>query len=180
MTFIIRTATVEDAEAASALVHLSFGELAAKDWQPEARQVFLGESSPGAIREKLESPAYSAAAHTGTCMVGFLLMQDPSLLGILFVHPQWLRQGIGRALWESARAHIESAFPQTKTVELNATPYSVAFYQSLGFAPISSEFQLKGTRATRMACWLPGRSLGAEMCSRTATGKPMSAAHVER
>jgi ribosomal protein S18 acetylase RimI-like enzyme len=76
---------------------------------------------------------------------------------MLFVHPQHLRQGIGRALWESARTHIESALPQTKTVELNATPYSVAFYQSLGFV-------VKGARATRMACWLPARSPGAEKC----------------
>jgi GNAT superfamily N-acetyltransferase len=163
MGFIIRTATVEDAKDASALVHLSFGELAAKDWQPEATQVFFGESSPGAIREKLQSPAYSAVAQRETCMVGFLLMSNPSLLGMLFVHPQCLRQGIGRALWESARTHIESAFPQTKTVEVNATPYSVAFYQSLGFVPISAEFRLKGTRATRMACWLPARSLRAEI-----------------
>jgi GNAT superfamily N-acetyltransferase len=162
MSFAIRPVTIEEAEPASALVHLSFGELAAKDWQPEAVRVFFGESSPSAMRERLQSAAYAAAAFAGPGLVGFVLMPKPGLLGMLFVHPQHLRQGIGRALCEAARAQIQSAFPQTKTVELNSTPYAFAFYRSLGFAPISAEFQLQGTRATRMACWLPARSLGAE------------------
>ena len=164
MSLVIRIAAADDAEAASALVHLSFGEVAAGDWQPEAVRTFFAESSPSVLREKLQSPAYAAVAQVSDSLVGFVLMTNPSLLGMLFVHPQHLRQGIGRALWESARAHIESAFPQERTVELNATPHSVAFYQSLGFVPISTEFELKGARATRMACWLPARSLGAEKC----------------
>jgi ribosomal protein S18 acetylase RimI-like enzyme len=82
---------------------------------------------------------------------------------MLFVHPQYQRQGAGRSLWETARAHIEAAPPHVTTVELNATTVAVAFYRSLGFVPISSEFERKGARAIRMACWLPARSLGAEI-----------------
>ena len=46
---------------------------------------------------------------------------------------------------------------------LNATPYAIPFYKSVGFAPISSEFERDGQRAVRMACWLPARALGAEL-----------------
>ncbi len=162
MTIVIRIATAADAEDASALIHMSFLELAAKDWEPQAVQIFLDESSPASMRERLKAATYAAGAYLQERLVGFILMPTPTLLGMLFVHPQSLRRGIGRALWEAARAHIGSNFPQAITVELNSTPYAVVFYQSLGFFPISSAFQRSGTRATRMACWLPARSLGAE------------------
>jgi predicted GNAT family N-acyltransferase len=95
--------------------------------------------------------------------VGFILMPKPSLLGMLFVHPSSLRLGIGKQLWEQARAHVEVSFPEVKTVELNSTPYALHFYRSIGFVPISAEFQRGGCRATRMACWLPARALGAAL-----------------
>ncbi len=66
-----------------------------------------------------------------------------------------------RSLWESARAQIEARFPEVHTIELNATPYAVRFYESVGFVPISSEFEREGRRAIRMAFWLPARALGA-------------------
>jgi predicted GNAT family N-acyltransferase len=64
-------------------------------------------------------------------------------------------------LWESARAHVESAFPDVETVELNSSPYAVAFYRSIGFVPISAEFARRGARVTRMVCGLPARAPGA-------------------
>ena len=48
-------------------------------------------------------------------------------------------------------------------MELNSTPYAIEFYRALGFVPISAEFVRDGARATRMACWLPARALGAEL-----------------
>ena len=167
MRVAIRAATGEDADAASALVHASFHALAAADWQAEAVETFVRESSPDGIRARLATAAYAAVAHAGDAMVGFLLMPRPALLGMLFVEPRHARQGVGRALWEAARAQVQNAFPDTGTVELNATPYAYAFYRALGFAPISSEYRFHGTRATRMACWLRARELQAEPQSRS-------------
>jgi GNAT superfamily N-acetyltransferase len=158
----IRAATDADADAASALVHASFHALAAGVWEAEAVATFVRESSPHGIRARLATAAYAAVAHTGDAIVGFLLMPRPALLGMLFVEPRHARQGVGRALWEAARAHVQDAFPDTVTVELNATPYAYAFYRALGFAAISSEYRFHGTRATRMACWLRARELRAE------------------
>ena len=89
-------------------------------------------------------------------------MPKPTLLAVLFVEPGWLRRGIGRALWESARSHIAAAFPEISTVQVNATPYAVPFYRAVGFMPISAPYNHDGCRVTRMACWLPARALGAE------------------
>jgi predicted GNAT family N-acyltransferase len=159
---VIRMLTAADAAPASAVIDASFTGLAAADWEPHAQHVFLADSTPASIAARLEVAAYAAGSFAGGRMVGFLLMPTPALLGMLFVHPQWLRHGIASSLWESARAHVESAFPTVKTVELNATPYAVPFYRSVGFVAISAQFEREGCRATRMACWLPARALGAE------------------
>jgi putative acetyltransferase len=158
----LRDLTPADAAAASALVQASFLTLAAADWAPRAQEVFLAESSPEPLAERLKAHAFAAGAFGAGAMVGFALMPEPSLLGMLFVHPDWLRRGIAKALWERARAHVEASFPAVKTIELNATPNAVGFYRSVGFVPLSAEFRLQGCRATRMACWLPARGLGAE------------------
>jgi GNAT superfamily N-acetyltransferase len=163
-THTSRNVLAGDAEQASQLVQQSFLAFVAPDWSAEACAAFRAESSPAAFSECLASPAYAAASFSsGGTMVGFILMPKPSLLSMLFVRPGSLRLGIGRQLWERARAHIEDTHPSVKTVELNASPYAVAFYRSVGFVQISAEFRREGCRATRMACWLPAKALGAEV-----------------
>jgi GNAT superfamily N-acetyltransferase len=148
--------------SAAALIRASFLALVAADWEAEAQAVFLSEYSTEMLERKVAVAAYQLGAFVDAQLVGFLMLTSPAVLSTLFVHPQHLRQGIGRQLWESARTHIEAAFPTVKTVELNATPGAYEFYRHLGFAPISGRYLLKGARVTRMACWLPARALRAE------------------
>src|SRR5262245_46561099 len=137
-------ATPEMAERVSELVHSSFNELAAADWEPEAREVFLAESSPVALAEALHALAFGAVEAEDNTFIGFILMRKPSLVDMLFVHPEHLRKGVARRLWEAARVHIEATHPEVKTVELNATPYAFNAYRALGFVPISKEFTRGG------------------------------------
>jgi GNAT superfamily N-acetyltransferase len=161
MKYEIRSLTHAHAAEASAVIQESFLALAAADWHPDARRSFLELTAPAPLQNKVSTMTFAAGAFSEDRIAGVILMPSPSLLGLLFVRPCWLRLGIGQALWESARAHIEAGFPEVNTVELNATPYAVRFYQSVGFVPISSEFEREGQRAIRMACWLPARALGA-------------------
>ena len=163
MKYEIRSLTRAHAADASAIIHESFLALAAADWRPDAQSAFLATTALTPLQNKLNMMTFSAGAFSDGGMVGVILMASPSLLGLLFVRPRWLRLGIGRALWESARAHIETRFPEVHTVELNATPYAVRFYESVGFVRISSEFERDGQRAIRMACWLPARALGSSV-----------------
>jgi GNAT superfamily N-acetyltransferase len=158
----IRSLTNAHAAEASAVIQESFLGLATADWQPDARRAFLEATARESLEQKLTTMTFSAGAFSEGGIAGVVLMPNPNLLGLLFVRPHWLRLGIGRALWESARKHIEAGFPEVNTVELNATPYAVGFYKSIGFIPISSEFERDGQRAVRMACWLPARALGAD------------------
>jgi GNAT superfamily N-acetyltransferase len=162
MKSILRSVAAAEMGSAAALIRASFLALVAADWEPEAQAVFLSESSTEMLERKVQVAAYQLGAFINGQLVGFVMLTSPAVLSALFVHPDFLRQGIGRQLWEGARAHIETAFPTVKTVELNATPGAYEFYRRLGFAPISGRYLLKGARVTRMACWLPARALGAE------------------
>ena len=162
MSLVIRSIGETESAEASAVIRASFMALAASDWEPNAQSVFLSESSPEALLHKVSKSALTLGAFIESKLVGVLLMPTPGILGMLFVHPEWLRRGIAKSLWEHARTEIERAFPTVKTIELNSTPHAFGFYRAVGFAPISQEFTLGGRRATRMACWLPAKALGAE------------------
>lgn len=159
MSFTIRSASPLDATAISRLVHDSFMGLAAADWHEAAVAVFLEESRPDALAATIASSFLACTAYADEDAVGFALMPRASLLGMLFVAPRHLRQGVARQLWEHARSAVEARAPDVRTVELNATPFALPAYRALGFYPISEAFERRGSVATRMACWLPGRAL---------------------
>ncbi len=157
MTYSLRTPTPDDAFAISALVQTVFDEFVAPDWEPSARDVFANESTPARFEQLLIEPALASIAESNQRMQGFILLTSPALLGFLFVDGQAHRQGIARALWQAAKADLKTAYPSTKTVELNSSPYAISAYKKLGFYPISEPFRSGGCVATRMACWLPGQ-----------------------
>jgi GNAT superfamily N-acetyltransferase len=159
MKHTLRQAEAANANAISTLVQQSFAQFVAPDWDAEAQRVFMAESSPERLASLIPTAAFGAVAESRGQLVGFILLPTPSLVGFLFVEPTFLRQGIAKGLWESARRHIESEYSAVKTVELNSSPYAVSAYKALGFYPISEPFRRGGCLATRMACWLPGQAL---------------------
>ena len=158
---VVRRAAPSDSELASDLVRSSFRAVSSANWSQAASAQFLEDSSPENMRDRLASAAFAALATASGMTAGFILMSRPTILSMLFVHPDWLRRGVGRTLWEAAREHTEGTHARVTTIELNSTTYALPFYRSLGFMPISGSFEINGARATRMACWLPARALGA-------------------
>ena len=146
----------EDASDTSTLVRTSFRVVASRDWAPEAVARFLHETSEEEVRKRLQTATFSMLATASGTACGFILMPRPSTIGMLFVHPSWLRRGIGRALVIAARMHVESMHRDVSAIELNSSPYALPFYRTLGFFAISRPFELCGAKATRMACWLRG------------------------
>jgi GNAT superfamily N-acetyltransferase len=159
MKQFVRAAQAGDAPVISALVQESFTRFVAPDWEPRACDHFMHESSVERFAASIPQATYAAVAQAGSQLVGFILMPTPARLAFLFVRPAWVRRGVASQLWEAARGHVEAHHPAIKTVELNSSPYAVAAYRALGFYPISEPFRRGGCLATRMACWLPGRSL---------------------
>lgn len=160
------------AEMASALVRESFDRYIAAQWEPQACEAFLQEASVERLRAALPVAAYGAIAMLQGEPAGFIFLPTPSLLAMLFVRPAHLGQGIGAGLWAAARSHLEAHHPDTKTVEVNASTYGVAAYRAMGFYPISEPFRVRGAVATRMACWLPGRTLASAALHSGERGEP--------
>ena len=155
----IRNATPEDAPALSRLVHASFRAHVASDWELVAQESLLTDTSTEKLAARIAESVIVLLHEEEESILGVILLPRPNLVQLCFVAPGHVRNGIGRALWEAARMRIEADFPEVKTVELNSTPYAVSAYKAMGFYPISEPFFRAGAVATRMACWLPGKSL---------------------
>ena len=155
----LRHASHSDAAAICELVQAGFAEHVAPDWEPSAREHFFAETSAEKLAPVIAEAAFVALYAEQGRTLGVILLPRPTLVQLFFVAPGHLRKGIGRALWEAALSHLGERHPDIKTVELNSSPYAVSAYRALGFFPISEPYRRGGAVATRMACWLPGRSL---------------------
>lgn len=155
----IRMARLDDAPAISKLVQASFRAHVASDWEAQAQATFLSETTAEKLAAAIAEATFAAVYEEDGHIVAVILLPRPNLVQLCFVAPGHLRRGIGTSLWEAARTHLETQVPEVKTVELNASPYAVAAYTAMGFFPISKPYRRKGSVATRMACWLPGRAL---------------------
>jgi GNAT superfamily N-acetyltransferase len=155
----IRMAQLVDAPVISELVQASFRVHIAPDWEAEAQDSFLRETTAEKLAGPIAEATFVAVYEEGGHVVGVILLPRPNLVQLCFVATTHMRRGIGSSLWEAARTHLETQTPDVKTIELNASPCAVAAYQAMGFFPISNPYRRKGAVATRMACWLPARVL---------------------
>src|SRR5258708_11622828 len=108
MKYEISSRTNGHAAEASAVIQESFLALAAADWHPDARRVFLEAAAPAPLQKKLTTMTIAAGAFSEGGIAGIILMPSPILLGLLFVRPRWLRFGIGRAPPASAPPHRQA------------------------------------------------------------------------
>ena len=159
MNAFIRDASAEDATAISDVVRASFILHVAPDWEPAAQETLLAETSAEKLSVRITESVVVLVHEEEARLLGVILLPRPNLVQLCFVAPGHMGKGIGRSLWEAARARVEERFSEVKTVELNSSPFAVAAYKALGFYPISEPFLRGGAVATRMACWLPGRAL---------------------
>lgn len=71
-------------------------------------------------------------------------------ISLLFVKKEYHRQGIARALFETAkRVCVGSG---AKEITVNSSPYAVEIYGRLGFEPTDEEKNVNGIRFTPMKC----------------------------
>jgi GNAT superfamily N-acetyltransferase len=92
----------------------------------------LDWSNPEALLEGRVRTAVS-----GEHVVGFATLfftEHLAMVDDLFVHPDWQRRGIGRAMVEdiSLAAHRAG----WRSIEVDANPHAQTFYTSVGFLPV--------------------------------------------
>ena len=159
MNASIRDVDPADAKVISALVRTSFQEHVASDWSAAAQDCLLADTSAERLAAPIAESPIVLVHELAAGMLGVILLPRRRLVQLCFVSPAHVGHCIGRTLGEAERARLEDRFPETRPVELNASPRAVAAYRALGFYPISERFARDGAVVTRMACWLPGRAL---------------------
>lgn len=159
MALIFRSGAAPDASAAAELIRTTFDACVAPDWSQQAAATFRSEIAPERLGSSLAAAAYQQLCVADDRLIGLVVLDEPHLLTLLFVDPAFHRRRVASTLLESALSFVETRHPQTRIVELNATPHSVPFYSARGFFPISPPFTRRGCRVTRMAYWMPYRTM---------------------
>ena len=117
--------------------------------RPEAAAPFHASITPAAFTERLASPRFGyALARADGALVGLVGMRDGTHLHHLFVAAAFQRQGLGRRLWDHARAYLAAG---RGPLTVNASRNAVTAYRRWGFEATGPEVQQHGVAFTPMA-----------------------------
>jgi GNAT superfamily N-acetyltransferase len=157
MSWFLRLATLDDVPALEVLIPLSVRKLQAETYSGLQIEAALGTVF-GVDRQLILDGCYYVA-HDGPAIVGcggwsrrktlfgsdhsgvkddsFLdPATEPARVRAFFVHPDWARQGIARAIL--AQCEAAAAAMGFRTLELAATLAGIPFYTVAGFAPLET------------------------------------------
>jgi GNAT superfamily N-acetyltransferase len=139
----IREATFEDAAAIGALARGLAQRFVTHELPRAAASALLETMSEAGIRERMIAGCRYHVAELEGGMIGLVGVKDNRHLYHLFVAEDHQRQGIGRALWHTARdACLAAGNPGRFTV--NASRYARPVYERLGFRAHAGEQQRHG------------------------------------
>ena len=133
LKLLIRSATVEDAPAISALVTASTREHIASSLSDSGLSHLLCEMTTENQAKRIRSGYQFFVALESDTLVGTAAIRLPSHLYYLFVDTQHQRRGIGRQLWNHARDWIASS-PNHGPITVNSSLNAITAYERLGFA----------------------------------------------
>lgn len=129
----IRDATPADATAISELVSRVADATIFADGPEDGRRYFMAMNTPAATAGKLRDNTYRyhVAEQDGE-IVGMVAIRGNSHIYHLFVDRSMHGKGLGRALWEYARAVCVRNGNHGR-YSVDATPETVPFYERFGF-----------------------------------------------
>jgi GNAT superfamily N-acetyltransferase len=137
-------------ESVIELVKLVFDEFEAVEYSAEGIHEFYLYANARAMRER-SATHFTLVAESAGQLVGIIEMRNYSHVALLFVHPDWHRHGIGRALMVHALEYCRDSGHKPDRLTVNSSPYAVAFYTHFGFQVNLTEQQVHGIRFTPMS-----------------------------
>ena len=129
---LIRSATVEDAPAISALVTASAREHIASSLSDGGLSHLISEMTIENQVKRIQSGYQFFIALESDTLVGTAAIRLPSHLYYLFVDTHHQRHGIGRRLWDHARDWIASS-ANHGLITVNSSLNAIKVYERLGF-----------------------------------------------
>ena len=123
------------------------------DWSSEGTTFFFEHfiSENADYRQKVDRGEETCyGAFEGDKLVGVMTVSQHGNLSCAFVLPDYQRKGIGRALFQRVCEHIRAEHPLPFEIKLNASPYAVPFYRTLGFQAVAEKSEYHGMVSTPM------------------------------
>ena len=141
-TVTIRAGDATDAQSISVLILELAERFVMPEFSSEGRERFAAAHTPAAIETLMKSGYRYHVAEFGGELVGVVGICEPSHLYHLFVAAHLHGRGLGRRLWDVARAQWPAGSgPRTWTVK--ASRYAVPVYERFGFLA-TGPLQAKG------------------------------------
>jgi GNAT superfamily N-acetyltransferase len=147
---MIRPIQDSDVPFVASLLKVLAREFIVNESTPEGAANFLRENDESAIRRYIAiGHVYHVAEFDGV-IAGFVAVRERNHVFHMFVGVQWQRQGVGRQLWEVARA-AAIAEGGNGDFTVNASNFAVPVYQAMGFVRTAPMQSLKGLFYNPMA-----------------------------
>lgn len=142
----IRRITDEtEVNAAMSLVLMIFEDTTAKMFEESGRQQFISFIRSETVQESVKSgESVMYGAFDGDIPVGVITFRSRRHISLLFVKPEYHRQGIASALLDTVKKN--ACF----IITVNAAPTGLPFYTAKGFRPFSREKNSNGLISTKM------------------------------
>ena len=127
MAISIRTLSDADLEAADGILSSAFQR--AESWQAELR-----------LFQRLQPDGIFLASRDGipAGMVASIIYSNYAYVGLMGIHQEFQRQGLGNAMMEHLLAWLEGQ--KVPLLKLDASPAGQPFYEKLGFVPHEEVF----------------------------------------
>ncbi|MCG2585303.1 GNAT family N-acetyltransferase [Massilia sp. TS11] len=137
---MIRRAHPSEAAAISALI-LDLAPFMTIAPDGAGAEEFLASLGPTPVGLLLADPEFRYfSAWIGTQLAGVVALRGPAHLYHLFVARPWHGQGLGRRLWDFARAELGAQ----QSITVNASAHAHGFYRRLGFADSGPRTEVRG------------------------------------
>lgn len=117
----------------SSLIKKVYDIYVAPDYPDEGNQHFYDWIAPEAIATRQKTQKTILIAQTNTSIVGMIEIRNNDRISLLFVDPDFQNQGIARKLFLEALKNCISQDSGLSKFYVHASPYSIEFYQRLGF-----------------------------------------------
>jgi ribosomal protein S18 acetylase RimI-like enzyme len=129
---LVRALTQDDIPAVAALLESLAREHILHEFSAKAKEAFLSKNNASNLRQLVAKGFRYHVATVGGRIVGFVGTRDNIHLYHLFVANEFQRQGLGRRLWNTARAEC-MACGNHGAFTVNSSNNAIAAYERLGF-----------------------------------------------
>jgi ribosomal protein S18 acetylase RimI-like enzyme len=140
----------DDAEAVSLLIHRTFRHYIADTYTARGIKHFLKHTSKRAMLRRIRKNQLIVVAETDGTISGMIAVRKRNHITLLFVAPEFHRNGIGTRLSRDALNRMKATTPDIRSVTVNSSQYALPFYTKLGFTVKRSAYLHKGMKITPM------------------------------